>query len=75
MKGGTEAKVVQREQEQAGTIPGSQSTGREGEHGGVSLLNLPNEQPALQVSRLHLGPSQPKHGVQAPSPLLTQAWV
>lgn len=67
--------MVQREQEQAGTIPGSQSGRREGEHGGVRLLNLLNEQPALQVARLHLGPSQPKHCVQAPSPLLTQAWV
>lgn len=61
MKGGAEAKVVQREQEQAGTIPGSQSTGREGEHGGVRLLNVLNKQPALQVARLSLGPSQPKH--------------
>lgn len=75
MKGGREAEVVQREQEQVETIPGSQSTGRDGEHGAIKLLNLLNKQPALQVARLHLGPSQPKHWVQAPSPLLTQAWV
>lgn len=74
MKEGTEAKVVQREQEQAGTIPGSKSTGKDGEHRGVRLLNL-NKQPGLQVARLHLRPSQPKHWVQAVSPLLTQAWV
>lgn len=60
MKGGAEAKVVQREQEQAGTIPGSQNTRREGEHGGVRLLNALNKQPALQVARLSLGAESAK---------------
>lgn len=31
------------------------------EHGGAGLLNVLNKQPAPQLARLPLGPSQPKH--------------
>ena len=61
MKEGTEAKVMRGEWEQAGTIPGSQSSGRDGEHRGARLLNPLNKQPTPQLARLPLGPSQPEH--------------
>lgn len=52
--------MVRGERAQAGTMPGSRSAGRDGEHGGAGLLNLLNKQPAPQLARLPLGPSQPK---------------